>query len=965
MRRTISIILAICMMAALLAGCGTPAPAASETRAAEPEQPVELAEEPVVEEKEDSYAEESSAFTANIDKYWQEHGIDDILATRNSSKEDLADTRAQMLAMYGENKEITGEYDEALAANTVSGTYVGQIVSDEVVSWKGIPYAKQPVGELRWRVPQAPEASDKVYEAYYFGSSSVQVEGGDEPASLYPQGEDCLNLNLWNNRADETGNKPIMVWIHGGAYIQGGACTDEYDGTNFVKKHPDVIFASIDYRTDFVGFINLSKVPGAEDYKDSANLGLLDEIQALAWLKENAAAFGGDPERITIFGESAGGGSVSSLTLAPQAKGLFKRAIMQSGVSSGFLRTAEKSIEHTDKIMNISGAKNIDDLLSLTKTDMRKIATIIGSEDATDYTYPQPDGIVVPLNIKEALNSNQRDGFDIMIGTTKDEYNYWTMLLGKEGNLASMQKSKDKLLAKMDDDQKARFETFLSLQGDDEYNQLLQYTNYLAFHCPSRYEAKTHAANGQNTYVYYFTEESNDPVRLADHGYDLGFVLGNVEEDRAKDIPAAWKLSEIMQQMWVNFAKTGDPSLNDGEVEGAGDIKWDKFVSDDYPVMIFNSAETKQENDPIRESSDLIEDLFWLRLKNTNAGNEPTVTKVADMLYEVTFDEYSAEAPEGVVTAEMSGEMGCSGVRNGNFVGRNFDYIMNQSPTFVIRTTAKEGRYATIGVGRLANINSEAVEAGLPKEKLDLLPWFMLDGMNEKGLVVNDNVLYKSDWGEVPHTGTNPSAPELNDNFLIRALLDNCADADEAVEYLLNYNITPMVSEMMDLHFMISDPEKTYVVEFINNEIVVKEQYVITNYFINMDKIPEHPDGLERMKILQDNYDEGSTMEGMYQLMQRAKYSNMYYASNKWYSELGFTYSQIQEMSENNFDLERMLTQMQEEFEEEMEDVKANGYKEKTSWWTTSHTSVYDINSKKMWVTVRERYEEEPHEFAF
>ena len=164
---------------------------------------------------------------------------------------------------------------------------------------------------------------------------------------------------------------------------------------------------------------------------------------------------------------------------------------------------------------------------------------------------------------------------------------------------------------------------------------------------------------------------------------------------------------------------------------------------------------------------------------------------------------------------------------------------------------------------------------------------------------------------------------------------------------------------------MISDPEKTCVVEFFNNEIVVKEQNIMTNYFINIDKIPEHPDGLERMQVLKENYDEGNTMEGMYQLMQRAKYSNMYYASNKWYSELGFTYSQIQEMPENNFDMESMLTQMQEELEEEMEDVKANGYKEQTSWWTTSHTSVYDINSKKMWVTVRERYEEEPHEFAF
>lgn len=559
--------------------------------------------------------QEAINFTANIDKYWQEHDLNKLLAQLNSTEEQLAKTRAQMLALYGENKKITGDYDKALAANTVRGIYVGKVVSDKVVAWKGIPYAKQPVGELRWKAPQAPDSSDAVFEAYYFGSSSVQVEGSDEPASLYPQGEDCLNLNLWNNRADETKNKPIMVWIHGGAYIQGGACTDEYDGTNFVKNHPDVIFASIDYRTDLLGFINLSKVPGAEEYKDSANLGLLDEIQALAWLKENAAAFGGDPERITIFGESAGGGSVSALTIAPQAKGMFKRAIMQSGVSSGFLRTAEKSIKHTDKIMEISGAKNINDLLALNKTDLRKIATIINSENPTDYTYPQCDDIVVPFNIKGTLDSDQRNGLDIMIGTTKDEYNYWTMLLGKELNLKSMHSSRDTMLAKMTEDQKARYETFMSLQKCDEYNKMLQLINYIAFHCPSRYEAKTHAANKQNTYVYYFTEESNDPDLLSCHGYDLGFVLGNVEENKAKNIPAAWKLSKIMQQMWVNFAKTGDPSLNDGEADGIGAIKWDKFVSNDYPVMIFDSAETKQVKDPLQESNDLVEDLFWLKIK--------------------------------------------------------------------------------------------------------------------------------------------------------------------------------------------------------------------------------------------------------------------------------------------------------------------------------------------------------------
>ena len=334
--------------------------------------------------------------------------------------------------------------------------------------------------------------------------------------------------------------------------------------------------------------------------------------------------------------------------------------------------------------------------------------------------------------------------------------------------------------------------------------------------------------------------------------------------------------------------------------------------------------------------------------------------KVADMLYEVTYDEYSSEIPDSSASVEMSGDMACSSVRNGCFVGRNFDYFMNQCPTFVIRTTAKENRYATIGVGRLAKITSKTVESGLPEEKLDLLPWFLLDGMNEKGLVINSNVLFKADWGEIPHTGTNPGAPELNDLFLVRPLLDNCATVDEAVTYLRNYNITPMNSEVMDLHYMISDPEKTCVVEFFNNEIVVKEQNIMTNYFINIDKIPDHPDGLERMQVLQENYDEGNTMEGMYQLMQRAKYTNSYYASNKWYSEQGLTYSQILELPEN---AEEALIPTQEEFEQEKEYVKKNGLRETTEWWDTTHNTIYDIENKKIWVTVHERYEEGPHEF--
>lgn len=160
-----------------------------------------------------------SIFTENIDNCWKENNIDTMLNSLHGSETELADIKAEMHKLYGENKEIIGEYDKALAAKAINGTYVGKIVSDDVISWKGIPYAKQPIGDLRWRAPQEPDASEKVYKAYYFGKSAVQAQTKDEPSGVYPQGEDCLNINIWKNTSDSTDIKPIMVWIHGGAYI--------------------------------------------------------------------------------------------------------------------------------------------------------------------------------------------------------------------------------------------------------------------------------------------------------------------------------------------------------------------------------------------------------------------------------------------------------------------------------------------------------------------------------------------------------------------------------------------------------------------------------------------------------------------------------------------------------------------------------------------------------------------------
>ena len=207
------------------------------------------------------------------------------------------EAKAQMEALYGENQTITdGNYDAALAVKCVNGTFVGKKTDENVIAYKGIPYVgAQPVGEYRWKAPVDVAPDEGVYEAYYFGKVPCQVANVGQRGSLYPQGEDCLHLNIW--KADDTGDqkKPVMVWIHGGAYEVGGTPEPREEGTNFVHENPDVILVSVEYRLNALGFLHLSHLPDGADYPDAQNLGLMDQMMALKWIHENIAGFGGDP----------------------------------------------------------------------------------------------------------------------------------------------------------------------------------------------------------------------------------------------------------------------------------------------------------------------------------------------------------------------------------------------------------------------------------------------------------------------------------------------------------------------------------------------------------------------------------------------------------------------------------------------------------------------------------------------
>ncbi len=208
---------------------------------------------------------------------------------------------------YGENLPVTGEYDPALCVKCHNGSFVGRADGD-VVAFRGIPFAKPPVGALRWKRPAPVDDNDGIFEAYYNGKSPIQTEWHTELASYYPQGEDCLYLNIWKNPSCADQKKSVMVFLHGGAYGWGGTADPMYDGKNFVTANPDIILVTVAYRIGLMGFVDLSYLDGGEDYPDAPNLGLLDQIEALRWIRKNIAAFGGDPDNVTVFGESAGGG---------------------------------------------------------------------------------------------------------------------------------------------------------------------------------------------------------------------------------------------------------------------------------------------------------------------------------------------------------------------------------------------------------------------------------------------------------------------------------------------------------------------------------------------------------------------------------------------------------------------------------------------------------------------------------
>ena len=515
------------------------------------------------------------------------------------TSDETAEHKKIVRSWYGENKTITdGNYDKSLAVKCINGTFVGKRV-DSTVVFRGIPYVgKQPAGELRWKAPVDVVPCDSVYQAYYNAKSACQPEV--EVSSLYYQDENCLYLNVWKSAQPTAEQKPVIVWIHGGAYAYGGTVDPLYDFHNFVEENPDVIIVSAAYRLGVLGFLHLSHLPDGKDYPDAQNLGLMDQLMALKWVHENIAGFGGDPENVTLMGESAGGGSVTNLSLIKGSHQYFNKVIALSG-NPGLSTSTEAAIACTNELMETLGCKTVADLQ---KVDAQKLVGV-ATELLPLRLAPERDGNLLPRNPWEAVANGAVKDITYLHGVNKDEMNFFLVGMGGPEPFNEWAAARKEMkLATLTTEEKALVESFCKDVKGESYEPYCKLFSQLMFNAPCLRLSEEQTKAGGKSFTYYFTVESALPLMKSAHGMALAPLFKHPELDGDTGRPFDETFSKTMRKMWVQFAKTGNPSIS-ADVSPDGKAKeWPLYDLKDKQVMVFDEFNIHPEKESQRKIVD-------------------------------------------------------------------------------------------------------------------------------------------------------------------------------------------------------------------------------------------------------------------------------------------------------------------------------------------------------------------------
>ncbi|HRS52615.1 MAG TPA: carboxylesterase family protein [Candidatus Marinimicrobia bacterium] len=475
-----------------------------------------------------------------------------------------------LLSCSSGEKKISGQVE-------IEGGLIQGIVTNDLIIFKGVPFAEPPVGDLRWKAPQPVKNWEGIRQTTQFAPAPMQA---GNPVS--GKSEDCLYLNIWTPAKSTNEKLPVMVWIYGGGFSFGSTSDPVHNGEHLARK--GVVVVSIAYRVGQLGFLAHPELSAENPNRVSGNYGLLDQIAGLQWVQRNIPAFGGDPTNVTIFGESAGAISVSMLCASPLAKGLFRRAISQSGGSFGptrpttypgeNMKTLRQAEKEGESYLAKAGVKTIAELR---KIEADKLPTGWGLPGA----WPIIDGYVIPDDQYKLYENSQYNDVDVLIGYNSDEG--LSFPVGRTPN-------------EFIENVKNRFGPYADslLQVYPVEKNLINRSarNLMrdaAFGWHTWSWARLQSQTGKSKiFFYYFDQHPQYPSDSpqADHGtphgVDVAYVFMTLDSTRSKISKSDIETSHIMATYWTNFAKYGNPNCK-------GLTEWPQFNITNPAVMYLNN----------------------------------------------------------------------------------------------------------------------------------------------------------------------------------------------------------------------------------------------------------------------------------------------------------------------------------------------------------------------------------------